>query len=247
MSLRKTGAERIAGRLLNPMIYCSCPFRPLPLPGTASMNMDERTRSRKSPPSFLPAFRDLVSGRRRGAMAAALRGILAAAEVPYAWAVRWRNHRYDCGARTVHRVDVPVISVGNLTLGGTGKTPLVEWIVRRFLAQGKRWESSAADTGPAAGRTTKPGNWPGNCRACRTCRTPIAWPRPAGRSVSTAARCWCWTMPSSIAASPATWISCSWTPWSRWATNTSFPAARSANRWKGWPERMSSPCRGPTC
>ena len=70
-------------------------------------------------------------------MAAALRGILAAAEVPYTWAVRWRNRRYDCGAKTVHRVDVPVISVGNLTLGGTGKTPLVEWIVRRFLAQGK--------------------------------------------------------------------------------------------------------------
>ena len=33
---------------------------------------------------------------------------------------------------------MPVISVGNLTLGGTGKTPLVEWIVRSFLAQGKR-------------------------------------------------------------------------------------------------------------
>ena len=71
-------------------------------------------------------------------MAAALRGILAAAEVPYAWAVRRRNRRYDCGAKAVHRVDVPVISVGNLTLGGTGKTPMVEWIVRRFLAQGKK-------------------------------------------------------------------------------------------------------------
>ena len=83
------------------------------------------------------AFRDLVSGRRRGAVAAALRGILAAAEVPYTWAVRWRNRRYDCGAITVHRLDVPVISVGNLTLGGTGKTPLVEWIVGTYLAQGK--------------------------------------------------------------------------------------------------------------
>ncbi len=71
-------------------------------------------------------------------MAAALRGMLAAAEVPYAWAVRRRNRRYDCGAIAVCRVDVPVISVGNLTLGGTGKTPMVQWIVRRFLEQGKK-------------------------------------------------------------------------------------------------------------
>ena len=83
------------------------------------------------------AFRELVSGRRRGGVASALRGILAAAEVPYTWAVRWRNRRYDCGAKAVHRIGVPVISVGNLTLGGTGKTPMVEWIVRQFLAQGK--------------------------------------------------------------------------------------------------------------
>jgi len=99
--------------------------------------MDE-TRSRKPSALFSPSgFRDLVSGRRRGPMATALRGLLAAAEVPYAWAVRWRNRRFDRGAKTVQRVGVPVISVGNLTLGGTGKTPMVEWIVRRLIEQGR--------------------------------------------------------------------------------------------------------------
>jgi tetraacyldisaccharide 4'-kinase len=89
--------------------------------------------------AFSPsAFRDMVSGRRRGIAAAVLRGLLAIAEAPYTWAVRIRNHAYSSGIRTVHRVDVPVISVGNLTLGGTGKTPFVEWIVRRILAQGKK-------------------------------------------------------------------------------------------------------------
>ncbi len=61
-----------------------------------------------------------------------LRGGLRLAETPYAWAVRWRNHRYDSGAATVRRLDVPVISVGNLTTGGTGKTPLVFWLAQWF-------------------------------------------------------------------------------------------------------------------
>jgi tetraacyldisaccharide 4'-kinase len=83
-------------------------------------------------------FRDLVSGRRRGAAAALLRAALAAASVPYGWAVRRRNRRYDRGAARVFRPGVPVVSVGNLTVGGTGKTPMVEWVVRRLRERGLR-------------------------------------------------------------------------------------------------------------
>ncbi len=80
---------------------------------------------------FRPSeFRDLVSGRRRGLGAAALRALLRAAEAPYTAAVNWRNRGFDSGRRPIERVSVPVISVGNLTLGGTGKTPLVEWLAR---------------------------------------------------------------------------------------------------------------------
>jgi tetraacyldisaccharide 4'-kinase len=49
-----------------------------------------------------------------------------------------RNRRYDRGAAEVFRPAVPVVSVGNLTVGGTGKTPMVEWLVRRLHAQGLR-------------------------------------------------------------------------------------------------------------
>ncbi len=83
-------------------------------------------------------FRQIVSGRQRGLGALLWRGLFRAAEAPYALAVKWRNRRYDRGRAESHAVDVPVICVGNLTLGGTGKTPTVEWIARWLRSQGWR-------------------------------------------------------------------------------------------------------------
>lgn len=48
----------------------------------------------------------------------------------YGAAVRARLALYRRGALPSHRIGVPVLSVGNLTAGGTGKTPLVEWLAR---------------------------------------------------------------------------------------------------------------------
>ena len=52
--------------------------------------------------------------------------------------MRRRNRAFDTGRREVHDVGVPVISVGNLTLGGTGKTPMVLWLARWFRDRGLR-------------------------------------------------------------------------------------------------------------
>ncbi len=71
----------------------------------------------------------IVRGTAGGTTAFALRRLLWVARLPYAAGVWWRNRRFDRG-RNVHRVGVPVISVGNLTVGGTGKTPCVEYIAR---------------------------------------------------------------------------------------------------------------------
>ncbi len=73
------------------------------------------------------------------------------AEVPYTMAVAWRNRRYDRGAAAVHRVPVPVVSVGNLTLGGTGKTPMVEWIARWCRRHGVRVTAISRGYGAEAG------------------------------------------------------------------------------------------------
>lgn len=83
-------------------------------------------------------FHDLVSGRRTGPVASGLRAMLRVAEVPYTAVVSWRNRRFDRVDTSSVGVEVPVISVGNLTLGGTGKTPLVEWIAQRLREQNLR-------------------------------------------------------------------------------------------------------------
>jgi tetraacyldisaccharide 4'-kinase len=58
--------------------------------------------------------------------------------VLYGGAVRLRNLGYDRGWLGSTAVPADVVSVGNLTVGGTGKTPLVEALARFFLAEGRK-------------------------------------------------------------------------------------------------------------
>ena len=52
--------------------------------------------------------------------------------------VNTRDRLYQSGVLKTHRLDHPVISVGNLTVGGTGKTPLVILLAERFRDEGFR-------------------------------------------------------------------------------------------------------------
>ena len=48
-----------------------------------------------------------------------------------------RNKLYDFGLLKSYSFDIPIISVGNLTVGGTGKTPMVEFLINHFSKEYK--------------------------------------------------------------------------------------------------------------
>ena len=56
----------------------------------------------------------------------------------YGAVTRSRLSLYQRGTFHTTKLDRPVISVGNITAGGTGKTPLVEWIAKTIAARGKK-------------------------------------------------------------------------------------------------------------
>lgn len=56
----------------------------------------------------------------------------------YSGFVRTRAWLYTKGWFKQRRLRGKVISVGNLSVGGTGKTPMVIWLAEKFLAEGKR-------------------------------------------------------------------------------------------------------------
>jgi len=91
--------------------------------------------------AFLPepeTFKRIADGSSTGVAAAVARGVLAGLSLPYGLVVALRNGGYDSGTLPSHAAPIPVVSVGNLTLGGTGKTPLVAWVVRLLRERGLR-------------------------------------------------------------------------------------------------------------
>jgi len=64
--------------------------------------------------------------------------VLPPLSILYGAVTRTRLSLYRRGTFHTTKLDRPVISVGNITTGGTGKTPLVEWVARTVAAHGKK-------------------------------------------------------------------------------------------------------------
>lgn len=87
--------------------------------------------------SVAQSLRDVV-WNRRGVRGWAAWLALQPASGLFATGVALRNLAYRVGVLPVHRARIAVVSVGNLSVGGTGKTPVTLWLARRLAAAGLR-------------------------------------------------------------------------------------------------------------
>lgn len=88
-------------------------------------------------------YRKLISGQKAGIGTSLLRLVLGFAAAGYSITVRARNFLYSKEWLKVHRADAVVISIGNITVGGTGKTPLVIWLCKEIISDSKFQSSNS--------------------------------------------------------------------------------------------------------
>lgn len=80
----------------------------------------------------------IINGQRRDPLAHLSRLVLWVVSLGYRVVVRRRNRRFEADSSASHAAGVPVVSVGNLTTGGTGKTPIVCYLAAYFRKIGVR-------------------------------------------------------------------------------------------------------------
>lgn len=82
-------------------------------------------------------FRSVLEGRRKSIVAVFLRRLLFPAGCLFGCVAALRAWSYQRRLRATHHAEVPVISVGNITVGGTGKTPFVIYICKLLIDAGE--------------------------------------------------------------------------------------------------------------
>ncbi len=77
---------------------------------------------------------DVIEGKRK---AACVKGILYVLSCIMKLGVKMRHFAFDCALVKEKKVSVPVVSIGNIVAGGTGKTALIEKLGKELAAKGK--------------------------------------------------------------------------------------------------------------
>ena len=83
-------------------------------------------------------YLSILYGQQRGFVAALIKSTLSAFAYPYSAVLNTRGFLYKFGIVKSTRLPVKVISIGNITSGGTGKTPLVESMARYLHEKNKK-------------------------------------------------------------------------------------------------------------
>ena len=105
---------------------------------------------------------DVILERRVGKRAGLLRIVLRGLSFLYLGIVSLRIHLYGSHMVRPHQLGCPVVSIGNLTVGGTGKTPVVEKLARELSLRGRK--VAILSRGYKSTRRRIPGNDPSPVR-----------------------------------------------------------------------------------
>src|SRR6266480_1075903 len=92
----------------------------------------------ENPASGVSWWEEMLRGQRNGLLADSLRRAARLGSWGYGMGVRGREVAYETGLLSVKRLPRPTVCVGNIIVGGTGKTPLVMRLVKDLVAKGCR-------------------------------------------------------------------------------------------------------------
>jgi len=96
-----------------------------------------RDRVRTWSENFETFILEVILGERRGKRAAMARGILYGLSKVFKVAIKTRRFLYNMRILRESTLGVQVVAIGNLTVGGTGKTPVVEKFARELKDEGR--------------------------------------------------------------------------------------------------------------
>jgi tetraacyldisaccharide 4'-kinase len=100
---------------------------------------------------------DVIFGRAKGFRAALMRFLMRALAGIFRVIVQLRLWRYRSGWKPQHHLCTQVVAIGNITVGGTGKTPVVELLARSLRDQGRN--VAILSRGYKSRKLDKPQNW----------------------------------------------------------------------------------------